>query len=144
MLYEKATKTLICYPAGKAGDTFAVPEGILAIGDYAFYGCDALTSVTLPDGLTSIGENAFSYCETLTTITLPEGLTSIGDYAFYGCDALTSVTLPDSLTSIGDYVFDDCPEPLTLTVSRDSYACQYAIDNGIAYTYPAANDWLNA
>ena len=119
-------------------------HSVRQIGDGAFTACFSLTSVTLPEGLTSIGEDAFSYCETLTTITLPDGLTSIGDYAFYGCDALTSVTLPDSLISIGDYAFWNSPSDLTLTVPRDSYACQYAIDNGLAYTYPDANDWLNA
>ena len=36
VLYEKATKTLVRYPEGKAGDTFAVPDGILAIGGSAF------------------------------------------------------------------------------------------------------------
>ena len=144
VLYEKATKTLICYPAGKAGDTFAVPEGILAIGDSAFSFCSSLTTITLPESLTTIGDSAFSGCDSLTTITLPEGLTSIGDYAFYVCDALTTVTLPDSLISIGDYAFWNSPSDLTLTVPRDSYACQYAIDNGLAYTYPDANDWLNA
>ena len=121
VLYEKATKTLISYPAGKEGDSFAVPDGILTIGDRAFSGCSSLT-----------------------TVTLPEGLTSIGDSAFSNCSSLTSVTLPDSLTSIGVGAFEDCPETLTLTVSRDSYACQYAIDNGLVYTYPDANDWLYA
>ena len=166
VLYEKASKTLICYPLGKEGDSFAVPDGILAIGDSAFSYCTSLTSVTLPEGLTSIGDSAFSLCGSLTTITLPDSLTSIGDNAFYGCDSLTSialpdgltsigdnaflgcssltsVTLPDSLTSIGDRVFSNCDD-LTLTVPRDSYAYQYAIDNGLSYTYPDANDWLNA
>ena len=144
VLYAKATKTLISYPAGKEGNSFAVPDGILAIGDRAFSLCSSLTTVTLPEGLTSIGDSAFYDCDSLTTITLPEGLTSIGDSAFSGCDALTTVTLPDSLTSIGDFAFRNCPSDLTLTVPRDSYACQYAIDNGLAYTYPDANDWLNA
>ena len=144
VLYEKATKTLICYPAGKAGDTFAVPEGISAIGDSAFHWCRSLTIITLPDSVTSIGDYAFYSCDSLTTVTLPASLTSIGDYAFSYSDSLTSVTLPDSLTSIGIGAFEDCSETLTLTVSRDSYACQYAIDNGLAYTYPDANDWLYA
>ena len=144
VLYEKATKTLVCYPAGKEGDSFAVPDGILAIGDSAFSFCESLTTVTLPDSLTSIGDSAFYWCGSLTTVTLPDGLTTIGDYAFSYCDSLTTVTLPDSLTSIGVGAFSNCPSDLTLTVPRDSYACQYAIDNGLAYTYPDANDWLNA
>ena len=47
------------------------------------------------------------------------------------------------MTSIGEDAFSEC-DILTLTVSRDSYACQYAIDNGLVYTYPDANDWLYA
>ena len=141
VLYEKATKTLICYPAGKAGDSFAVPDGILVIGDDAFSFCNALTSITLPDGLASIGDFAFSGCYSLTSVTLPDGLTSIGDLAFFYCSSLTSVTLPDSLTSIGYFAFMGCPGDLTLIVSQDSYAHQYAIDNGLSYTHPDVNDW---
>ena len=141
VLYEKATKTLICYPAGKAGDSFAVPNGILVIGDDAFSFCNSLTSVTLPDGLASIGDFAFSGCYSLTSVTLPDGLTSIGDLAFFYCSSLTSVTLPDSLTSIGYFAFMGCPGGLTLIVSQDSYAHQYAIDNGLSYTHPDVNDW---
>ena len=141
VLYEKATKTLICYPAGKAGDSFAVPDGILVIGDDAFSFCNSLTSITLPDGLASIGDFAFSGCYSLTSVTLPDGLTSIGDLAFFYCSSLTSVTLPDSLTSIGYFAFMGCPGGLTLIVSQDSYAHQYAIDNGLSYTHPDVNDW---
>ena len=162
VLYEKASGTLVCYPAGKADSSFAVPEGTLSIGDDAFAGCFSLTAVAMPEGLTSIGEGAFVGCFFLRTIALPdslmtigdsafvgcfalsavalpEGLTSIGDDAFVGCASLTSIALPDSLTSIGEGAFDGCSDTLTLTVPRDSYACQYAIDNGIPYTCSDAN-----
>ena len=91
-----------------------------------------------------IGHKVFYECGALTTVALPDSLTSIGDRAFSWCDSLTTITLPDSVTSIGVGAFSNCPSDLTLTVPRDSYACQYAIDNGLAYTYPDANDWLNA
>ena len=32
------------------------------IGDYAFFGCSRLTSITLPSGVTEIGEDAFINC----------------------------------------------------------------------------------
>lgn len=37
-----------------------VNDGVESIGDYAFYGCEYLTSVVLPEGLISIGGSAFS------------------------------------------------------------------------------------
>ena len=118
-------------------------HAVREIGEEAFRFCD-MTSITLPDGLTSIGDESFYGCTSLTSVTLPDSLTSIGDSAFSNCDSLTSVTLPDSLTSISEGAFEYCPDDLTLTVPRDSYACQYAIDNGLSYTYPDVNDWLNA
>lgn len=139
VLYEKASGTLVCYPEGKANSSFAVPEGTLSIGDDAFAGCFSLTAVAMPEGLTSIGEGAFVGCFFLRTIALPDSLMTIGDSAFVGCFALSAVALPEGLTSIGEGAFDGCSDTLTLTVPRDSYAHQYAIDNGIPYTCSDAN-----
>lgn len=139
VLYEKASGTLVCYPAGKADSSFAVPEGTLSIGDDAFAGCFSLTAVAMPEGLTSIGEGAFVGCFFLRIIALPDSLMTIGDSAFVGCFALSAVALPEGLTSIGEGAFDGCSDTLTLTVPRDSYAHQYAIDNGIPYTCSDAN-----
>lgn len=139
VLYEKASGTLVCYPAGKADSSFAVPEGTLSIGDDAFAGCFSLTAVAMPEGLTSIGEGAFVGCFFLRTIALPDSLMTIGDSAFVGCFALSAVALPEGLTSIGEGAFGGCSDTLTLTVPRDSYAHQYAIDNGIPYTCSDAN-----
>ena len=142
VLFEKTTRTLICYPCAFTAKSYAVPQGIQAIGEDAFSGCTSLTSIALPDGLTSIGVGAFFGCFSLTSIALPDGLTSIGDYAFYSCASLTSITLPDSVTTIGRDAFEECPK-LTLTVSRDSYALAYAKENGIRYDYTDSQDWLN-
>ena len=54
---------------------------------------------------------------------------------------LQSVSISESVTAIGDEAFAGCPN-LTLTVTRDSFAVQYCKDNGIAYQYADANDWL--
>lgn len=78
------------------------------IGDYAFYGCFGLKSLTLPSGVTYLGDSAFQGCSGLTSITLPSGVTKIGAWTFYGCSGLTSLTLPSSVTEIGGSAFKDC------------------------------------
>ena len=108
VLFRKADKALISYPAGISSSTYTIPQGITAIGDSAFYYCDSLTSVSIPDSVTSIGDNAFYFCESLTSVTIPDSVTAIGDSAFSYCDSLTSVSIPDSVTAIGDEVFYSC------------------------------------
>jgi len=53
-----------------------LPEGLLLLSEYAFYGCEALESLSLPDGITSIGESAFEGCENLV---LWVGAESVGE-----------------------------------------------------------------
>ena len=108
VLFRKADKALISYPAGISSSTYTIPQGITAIGDSAFYYCDSLTSVSIPDSVTSIGDNAFYFCESLTSVTIPDSVTAIGDSAFSYCDSLTSVSIPESVTAIGDEAFYSC------------------------------------
>ncbi len=89
---------------------------VTTIGDYAFYDCSGLTSVTIPDSVTTIGGSAFEDCSGLTSITIPDSVTSIGEYAFYWCTGLTSITIPDSVTTIGDYAFYDCSGLTSITI----------------------------
>ena len=78
VLFNKAEKSLICYPAGKREKVYEVPQGIQQIKSGAFYGCSALTTIELPDSVTSIGDAAFAECSALTSIELPDSVTSIG------------------------------------------------------------------
>ena len=123
-IIETATNTLI---AGCNATT--IPNSVTSIGNYAFNGCEALTSITIPNSVTSIGVSAFYGCTGLTSITIPNSVTSIGDQAFRGCTGLTSITIPNSVRSIGERVFYGCaltsinlPEGLT---EIGSYAFSY-------------------
>ena len=150
VLYEKATKKLVCYPCAFKAQSFVIPQGILAIGAAAFTCIFNLESITIPDSVTTIGIAAFLGCG-LSNVTIPDSVTTIEAAAFYSCSNLRSVTIPDSVTYIGKEAFghivsrENCLDflpYLTLTVPRDSYAAQYCKDNGLNYTYPDANDWL--
>ena len=93
-----------------------IPNSVIIIETGAFNGCSGLTSVTIPNSVTSIGDYAFSYCTGLTSVTIPNSVTSISNSAFESCSGLTSVTIPNSVTSIGDYAFSYCTDMTSVTI----------------------------
>ena len=116
---------------------------VTTIGNYAFYNCSSLTTITIPDGVTTIGNNAFQYCSNLTSVNIPNGVTTIGNSTFSRCSRLTSVTIPNGVTTIGDSAFEDCssltsvniPNSVTTignsTFSRCSRLTSVTIGNGV-------------
>ncbi len=90
-LYSKDGKTLIQYATGKIDTSYAVPDGVEIIGDYAFKYCRSLVSVVIGNSVTSIGSYAFAGCGNLTSVAIGDSVTSIGTDAFYYCISLTSI-----------------------------------------------------
>ena len=45
-----------------------IPYSVTTIDDYAFYGCDSLTSIVIPNSVTEIGYGAFYECFGLTDV----------------------------------------------------------------------------
>jgi len=83
-----------------------IPDTILLIDDYAFYGC-TLSSVQIPDGVMRIGILAFSGTE-ISSIIIPETVTVIEEYAFLNCNSLSSVIFEEGVFSIQKGVFENC------------------------------------
>ena len=122
---------------------------VTRIGDYAFssshlltLACTSLVSVSIPNSITIIGDYAFAYCSSLKSIAIPNSVKSIGPFAFAGCASLTNVTIDNKMTNIGFYAFYNC-SGLTIKCHKDSYAEQYAMDNGIKYELLDANPTVN-
>ena len=85
-----------------------IEYAVTSIGDYAFYLCSALKSITIPESVTSIQRWSFASCEELTAITIPETVTSIGLGAFSMCSGLVSFTFPENVTRIEALVLSNC------------------------------------
>ncbi len=68
VLFGRHKHELMVYPAGKTG-AYMVPDGVTAIGEWAFMRCEGLSSITLPNTVASIGSNAFFECVNLTSLT---------------------------------------------------------------------------
>jgi hypothetical protein len=111
MLLSKDGKTLISYPS-VVGDVTL--DGITTVGEYAFFGCTGLTTVSLPEA-TTISQYAFSDCTALETVSLP-AVTSIGGYVFILCTALETVTLGDTPPTLGVNMFYDITGTKSVTV----------------------------
>ena len=95
-----------------------IEDGVTSIGDYAFWNCTGLTSISIPNNVTSIGSSAFESCSQLASIEIPSSVTSIGDYAFSGCSGLTSVNIPEDVTSIGERVFMNCSQLASIEIPK--------------------------
>ena len=93
------------YKDGVGVIEFSIP--VTEIGNYAFWACSSLTSVTIGDSVTSIGYSAFRDCSSLTSVTIPDSVTSIGNYAFVYCRSLTEVYCKRATPPTGgSYMFD--------------------------------------
>jgi hypothetical protein len=105
VLFDRALKTIVAFPAVRKG-MYSIPSSVTSIGNYAFYFCSSLTSVTIPSSVTSIGYRAFYSCDSLTSVTIPASVTSIGNWAFDYCSSLSSVTLSRQ-TEVGEGAFPE-------------------------------------
>ena len=135
VLYNKDQTVLIKYPEGKDGSSFAIPEGVTRIEDYAFHRAQDLTVVEIPSGVTVIGEGAFKKCKDLKKIVIPNGVTEIGKEAFRACTDLSSVSIPLSVTSLGTHAFRDC---LGLTIYYEGSESEWkTLSDGVFIPFSA-------
>lgn len=86
--------------------SIVINEGVTSIGACAFWGCNALTSVSIPSSCQRIGFAAFAEDPALGSVTIPNGV--IGEAAFIRCTGMRTVTLGPGVTAIGISAFESC------------------------------------
>ena len=99
--------------------TISIPNYVQEFGNEAFRECTKLHSIDFADGqnLLSIGQYAFYNCSTLVSVTVPEGVQTLGAYAFYNNSSLVKIKLPSTLNVIGNYAFGNCQQLMKMNVA---------------------------
>lgn len=103
-------------------ESISVPKSITYIGAHAFQDCRGLVSIEMNDATTVIRESTFEGCSNLVSINYPETLESIEDRAFYGCSSLVYVEFFDALTNIGANSFAKCGNLRVTCRFNESYS----------------------
>ena len=108
VLMDIGKTRIMQYPAGKEGDSYAIPGNVWYILNSAFAG-SKLKSITLQNSVSYIYDYAFKNCKNLTSFTVSSNITSIGSYAFDGCTALEKFEVDENnsaFTSVDGVLFN--------------------------------------
>ena len=109
------------YLNGEIITKLVIPDGVTAISDLNFYGCNTITNVEIPASVTYIGEGAFNQCVNLEKITvdLDNTVYQSIDNNLYSKDGKTLIQyaiaqtkehfdIPDGVECIGVGAFSTC------------------------------------
>lgn len=84
--------------------TFTKTSKCGKIGEYAFYGCIALSNIKgnesnnrMPSSIIEIGDNAFYNCDVLVKLDLYTGIKTLGENTFKGTTPLTELTIRSNI-----------------------------------------------
>ena len=167
VVFSKDGTKLIMFPSGRSGD-YQIPDGTVSVGDYAFYYCVNVSSITVPGSVRSLGEGAFGNCSSLTKAVLNEGLEEIGEYAFQSSSGIRDIIIPASVKSVGKnglrlssecrirvlstdtiWADDAFRDSALIAGKKDSTLQKYAEDRGYMFVelsadnrIPLQNEWF--
>ncbi len=108
-------------------DTLNLPDSLVRIGDYSFWGAFGLNVINFGSGLKYIGDYAFAKTLMLGEVVFNEGLEYIGDYAFYDSD-LYLLHFPSTLKEFNPTSFF-CTEWLEVLTCSENNPYFLAEDN---------------
>ncbi len=120
------------YLNGALLTNLVIPEGVENIGDYAFYGCSSIKTVSIPESAVAIGDYAFYRCSGLEVLSIPTGVKVIGENAFAYCSHITSLSFPRSIESIGKNAFQSCSTLSSVYIGDIEAWCNISFESSTA------------
>lgn len=102
-----------------------VPDTVTAIGDFAFYGCTALTSFDFSH-IKTIGQKAFNGGSGLLSVNFSDELESLGTYCFDGAPIEGEVVLGGKLTTVPAGAFQNCGKITKVTIKGNVLSVENA------------------
>lgn len=103
-----------------------VPDGVLSLHPYLFYGMTTLQSVDF-NQVETIPIDCCYNCTNLLNITFSPHTRVISDYAFYHCTKLTDISIPHTITSVGQYAFNQAG----YSYSQNTHTFDFIDDVGV-------------
>jgi len=79
---EESLTCLEFYAGGQTTKAYAIPEDVVDIAWYAFFGAEYLEEITLNEQITSIPRCCFDGCVSLKYMIFPKNIESVDEYAF--------------------------------------------------------------
>ena len=130
ILYSKDGKTLVHYPSGRKGSSYAIEKGVTKIGRCAFANNEYLQAITIADTVTAMDEAPFvnthitdlhvpasvkeyeyfpfsNMYELVNVVMEDSGIEELPYQCFRGDTKLKSIILPDSLVRLGAHALRD-------------------------------------
>lgn len=93
---------------GRKANVYDMPDSIIKIEEYAFWGCNNLQTLQVSDNLKEVPAYSFSNCMGLKAIDIPFSISRIEMKAFEDCVNLEKVVIPMSINFIHETAFDGC------------------------------------
>ena len=92
---DRITSSTSTYTQNVGENSFHYETENNVLGKSLFAGCDKLEEVILPNSLTTIGEYQFWYCLNLKSISIGKNVSSIGWELVYGPNKLTNISVDE-------------------------------------------------
>lgn|GEM_PF-7044844 len=142
-----------------------IPDGLIHIGEQAFWDCTELLNVTIPESAVSVGHGAFHETawakahdgvvyvnniavdfndtnDTIVSVEVREGTVGIHHWGLSQDTVLMSISLPDSVTQIAESAFRrNFKGGLSVTYKGLEYHAEMIIIPSFIYGEPDIESW---